>query len=365
MSDARPTIKATDLVSVIRLLPPTMSSLIIGPHGVGKSEIAQQIAEHFNLELIDRRLSQMTEGDMIGLPDKSDDITRFLPVDWFKLGCEKPCLMLLDEFNRAQPEIMNAAFQIVYDRELNGLKLHPETRIICCVNAGANYAVNEMDAALINRFAVFNFEPDLEDWMLWAKGPRGNIDPIIIDFIRNNPKELRMKDIGAQEPMTAYPTPRGWAHAHACLKNGNMAPADVCGNAPPGAFFHMVASIVGHPTAVSFTKFVRDYAKVVTAEDILDNWDEKASMVKTLTHDAVVGIIEKIGDHCAKNKWTKTNVENLEKFADAMCNGEDWLSLFSIVTKSKDIANIKMFHASGITKRILENVEAATAAKDK
>ncbi|MHA2020071.1 MAG: AAA family ATPase, partial [Candidatus Thorarchaeota archaeon] len=86
MADIRPIINARDLIAVLKALPPNMSALVEGPHGVGKSHIARQVAEHFGFPLIDRRLSQMTEGDMIGLPKVSDDVTRFLPVDWFKRG---------------------------------------------------------------------------------------------------------------------------------------------------------------------------------------------------------------------------------------------------------------------------------------
>ena len=49
-------------------LPADVSVLVRGPHGIGKSHIFRQIADSFGVDLIDRRLSQMTEGDIIGLP---------------------------------------------------------------------------------------------------------------------------------------------------------------------------------------------------------------------------------------------------------------------------------------------------------
>ena len=38
--------------------------LIRGRHGIGKSEIVYQIAEDMGLPVVERRASQMTEGDL-------------------------------------------------------------------------------------------------------------------------------------------------------------------------------------------------------------------------------------------------------------------------------------------------------------
>ena len=45
-----------------------VSVLIRGDHGIGKSQIVKQLGAQFNLPIIDKRLSQLTEGDIIGLP---------------------------------------------------------------------------------------------------------------------------------------------------------------------------------------------------------------------------------------------------------------------------------------------------------
>ena len=42
--------------------------LIRGRHGIGKSTIVYQIAEQRGLPVVERRASQMTEGDLLGLP---------------------------------------------------------------------------------------------------------------------------------------------------------------------------------------------------------------------------------------------------------------------------------------------------------
>ena len=128
-------------VSVISQLPPHIAVLAKGPTGIGKSHIVKQIGDKLNMEVIDRRLSTMTEGDIIGLPELKDGTTRFAPVDWYLKACNEPVILFFDELNRATNELQQCAFQIVLDRELNGHKLHPETRIYTAINEGSEYQV--------------------------------------------------------------------------------------------------------------------------------------------------------------------------------------------------------------------------------
>jgi MoxR-like ATPase len=58
--------------------------LIRGRHGVGKSEVIYQTAAAMGLPVVERRASQMTEGDLVGLPSVDGNSTTFNPPDWYK-----------------------------------------------------------------------------------------------------------------------------------------------------------------------------------------------------------------------------------------------------------------------------------------
>lgn len=362
-TSTRPTINVRDLVAVLKLLPPGKSVLIVGPHGIGKSQITKQIAKFFGQEHIDRRLAQMTEGDMIGMPVVTDDVTRFLPVDWFMRGCNKSVTMLLDELNRATMEIMNAAFQVILDRELNGNKLHPETRVFACINAGSHYSVNEMDHALVNRFAVFHLEPDNQDWIDWARSV--GIDSLIVEYISTHEEALRFKDLDKMESLACYPTPRGWESVDTCLKHAKMSPSDVCGKSVPASFYQMITSILGAPTALGFTRFVETYNRIVSATDVMDNYPSNKERVKAIGHDAIVALLEKIGRHCKDNVWTEAQVTNLENFVVDNCNGEDLVLVFQQVMQAKQMQNIQSFHKTKVIDAILEIVNKLNTLAEK
>jgi MoxR-like ATPase len=97
-------------------LSPQTSILLRANHGIGKSQLVRHLAKKMGLPVIDRRLSQLTEGDIIGLPSTDGDVTRFNPPDWYKRACDEAVVLFLDELNRATPEVMQTAFQIVLDR---------------------------------------------------------------------------------------------------------------------------------------------------------------------------------------------------------------------------------------------------------
>ena len=63
---------ATFLTTAPHILNTKLPILIRGRHGVGKSQVVYQIADDCGLPVVERRASQMTEGDLLGLPDTAD-----------------------------------------------------------------------------------------------------------------------------------------------------------------------------------------------------------------------------------------------------------------------------------------------------
>jgi hypothetical protein len=159
---------ATFLAVAPHVLNSRLPVLIRGKHGVGKSQVVYQIAEERKLPVVERRASQMTEGDLLGLPDTADTqingrkATTWNAPDWLVTACEQPVCLFLDEVDRATLEVRQGLFELTDSRKLNGWNLHPETLIIAAVNGGehgAQYQVGEMDPAELDRWTVFDVEP--------------------------------------------------------------------------------------------------------------------------------------------------------------------------------------------------------------
>jgi hypothetical protein len=258
--------------------------LLRGRHGVGKSCVVYQTAATLGLPVVERRASQMTEGDLVGLPKTDGNVTAFCPPDWYMEACENAVVLFLDEIDRATTEVRQGIFELTDSRKLNGHILHPETLIFAAVNGGEHgeqYQVGEMDPAELDRWTVFDVEPTIEDWLGWAKG---NVDEVVWDFINQNHNHLEHK--GDFEPNKVYPSRRSWDRLNECLAAAGFL-TDEGRKANLPTVYELGCAFVGFEAAVSFRDFVEKYESQVTWQDVV-----------------VDGNIEKtaafgINDHCA------------------------------------------------------------------
>ena len=341
-------------IKVVCKLPADISVLARGPTGIGKSQIFKQIATNLDIPLIDRRLAQMTEGDIIGLPEIADGVTRFAPVDWLLRACREPVVLLLDEPNRATPEVQQCAFQLVLDRELNGHKLHPETRLYAAINEGSEYQVNEMGPALVRRFWTVDLEPTTEDWLAWATGDR-NMDESVVEFIRQHPAHLRYT--GQFEPGKIYPNPASWDRLERSLCFAGMKPSFHCGESPPEGFYAMSTGFIGVEASIAFLDFIKSYESQISAKDILLNWSDVSSKVKDLSADKHNNIIQKLADHCKTNEWDLSGARNAAEFVKCL-SGEMIVSFFNLILETNNVPNIRLVHKY-LGKLVVEIVSAS------
>ena len=240
--------------------------LLRGRHGIGKSTVVYQYADSVGLPVVERRASQMTEGDLVGLPVISDNSTTFNPPDWFKKACDEPVILFLDEVDRATLEVRQGIFELTDSRKLNGHTLHADTLVFAAVNGGehgSQYQVGEMDPAELDRWTVFDIEPTVEDWLLWAKD--SGVNDVTWDFINQN--RLHLEHTDDFEPNKVYPSRRSWERLDACLVKADLISGDDPKSSP--VLYNLTAAFVGFEAAVSFNDFVGNYNRQVTVEDIL------------------------------------------------------------------------------------------------
>jgi len=332
--------------NVASKLPAEMAILMRGPTGVGKSFLAKAIADELTLPFLDVRLSTMSEGDVGGYPDldgmKDTGVMTFCMPSWFIRACQEPVVLCLDELNRALVGVQQSAFQLILDRQLgndkNGVPytLHPDTRIVACVNTGAEYTVEDMDPALLRRFWVVDLAPTSDDFIKWATD---KLNPATVDFIRNHPEHLRV-DPSEVDPGTICPNPASWHRLDTSLQHMGILKQEAANS---GSFYSVASGFVGTEAAIAFTEFVKSYSEVITAEDILDNWKSTKTKVEDLTNSKVNGLIEKLANHCKDNAWTVGQSKNVAAFAKAL-PGEMMVNLWNKISASQNLPNIQKLH---------------------
>jgi hypothetical protein len=335
----------TFLAIAPHILNQKLPVLIRGRHGVGKSEIVYQIAAERNLPIVERRASQMTEGDLLGLPDTCETAisgrkaTTWNAPDWMVTACEQPVLLFLDEVDRATLEVRQGLFELTDSRKINGWKLHPETLIIAAVNGGehgAQYQVGEMDPAELDRWTVFDVEPSVEDWLGWAKD---SVDEVLWDFINHN--RTHLEHAGEFEPNKVYPSRRSWKRFNDVAVPTNAFTQD---GQDGELLYNLATAFVGFEGAVALKDFVERYEWQVSVEDLLDD----GQFDRTVNWG--------INDHCAMIEKIEASgrlsedlsEEQVTNVATYFCSlpSEAAMKLWEVIGEADNIENVIAIHTS-------------------
>jgi len=312
--------------------------LLRGRHGIGKSTVVYQFADKNNMEVVERRASQMTEGDLVGLPTIENNSTKFNPPDWFKAACDRPVVLFLDEVDRATLEVRQGIFELTDSRKLNGHNLHPDTLVFAAVNGGehgSQYQVGEMDPAELDRWTVFDIDPTVEDWLSWASD--ADISPEIWNFINQNRTHLEHTD--DYEPNKVYPSRRSWERLDQCLTQAGLLE-----EASP-ALYTLTSAFVGFEAAVAFNDFVQNYDRQVTTEDILVKGDfSKVADFGINDHTAIIDKFEAEGTF--KDELDQDLIDNLARYF-VMLPSEVAMKLWTVMGKG-EVNNTVKLHKTDI-----------------
>ena len=238
----------------------SITPLLVGRHGIGKSQIVRSLAEELGGVCLTVEGGTLKEGEITGLPyqyDSGDGRTefRFLPyyaVEWIQheerrvyesfsdaegradfvalgdnpyalnnftpeektsLLLERrvtPTIVFIDEINRTENTVYKELMNILLTRTVNGYRFPWWVFFVGAMNPSTQssmYATNEMDPAQLDRFLKLKVTSTAAEWRRYGKA-RG-ISPDILSFIKENPKCLfdQSKELDDDEPPT--PSPRG------------------------------------------------------------------------------------------------------------------------------------------------------------
>lgn len=290
-------IRVPTLLKILPELPVEHSVLLRGDHGIGKSSIVRQVSrilserEGQERPFLDRRLSQMQAGDLLGLPSIEGRSTRWNPPDWVRLACDRACDVHLDELNRADREVMQSAFQLVLDRELAGNRLHPGTRVYASINARSVYDVQPIDPALLDRFVVYDVALTIADWAEHAR--LVGIHPEIVSWVQRC-EQFFIPPAGS-DPAEKQPSPRSLERASRAAHR-QLERFDRTGEVDRESLANLIGGYLGIPAAASFVHHLLSDARL-TALDVLERWDEVRKTARTHRVDLMQDLIDRVVAH--------------------------------------------------------------------
>lgn len=295
-----------ELTQLLELTPPDQNVMLVGRHGIGKSQIIAEFYGARGLPVVPFFLGQMSDpGDLIGLMHKDESTGRseFLPPFWWPVD-ESPVVLFLDELNRARPEVLQSVMELALNKTLAGKRLPAGSVIVSAVNEGDEYQLTDLDPALVSRFNLYEFAPTVEDWVAWAA--RHQIDDRIVSFIQRQPQFLDGEGVQSTDPvdaamsgLTKTPDRRGWARVSAIIASiPRLGPTHI----------KLVAGVVGSPAATAFRKSLATPLPV-TPEEVLLAWGKTRAKVHKLSLGELLQLNENVllwisGGKCPADKTT-------------------------------------------------------------
>jgi len=261
--------------------------LLWGHFGVGKTDIAKQIAEETGRELIILVISQMEPGDLIGMPSRDENKTTFLKPDWWPEN--ENSIILIDEINRAHRSIRNAIMQLLIDRRIHNHVL-PED---CWIMAAANPPDEEYDQvelitdpAFMSRFFHLDISPNDKDWIDWAK--KEGIDKNTINFIENYPEYLS-NDNQISIRLDLRPSPRSWYKLSKVLNDFEDEQIKKYG-------YSLAAGIVGSDSARAYINNLNNKTTLPKPEDVI-LYGKSFDRLEKLSDEEKINMIMRINNY--------------------------------------------------------------------
>ena len=230
----------------------SISTMIWGAPGIGKSSIVAQVARENQLEFIDLRLSQLAPTALRGLPvaiaetdNSAQGLSTWYPPEF--LPREGKGILFLDELNMAPPAMQGVAQQLILDRQVGAYRVPEGWFIWAAGNRKEDRAsVFAMPSPLANRFLHLNVEVDFESFKAYAL--LNSFHEQIIAFLSYRTNLLHYLD--PQNP--AWPSPRSWEMASS-LHQVNLD----------------ITSAVGEAATAEFNAFVSLYDNLPNLREIL------------------------------------------------------------------------------------------------
>ena len=298
------------LLEILEETPATQNIMLMGKHGIGKSQILEKFFTAKGCKVVSLFLGQMSDpGDLIGIPHKNEETghTEFMPPYWFPTD-DTPVVLFLDELNRARPEILQSVMDLALNKTIAGRKLPEGSRIISAVNSGDEYQLTDLDPALISRFNIYEFKPSAAEWIMWAT--KHDIDYRIIGFIQENAGELDGQgySIGETDSLEKTPDRRGWEKVSNIIKNRENLSKTT---------FKTICGIIGAGAATKFNHYLQEN-HLLGAKEVFAGFEkikpvlEKYNMPQiALVNDSLYQFFE----GTTANKVPKNTAENFLAYA--------------------------------------------------
>lgn len=260
IQDAKRIVKRILLSNLIADKSIYLTPLLSGPHGIGKSTVIHEIAKELHGVAITVDGGQLKEGEITGLPyqysDKDGNVSfRFLPhysvkriqerekkiylkshpdrdshlfqdihnpyarnnlsadekIKKILSGEIQPVIFFLDEINRTERGVYKELRNLLLNRSINGYVFPWWVFFVGARNPSTSssyYQTLDRDPAQLDRFIKIDVKTNSSSFLNY--GQEHNLSPVLLEYIKDNKKNLTSSDDKGEEEVLPSPSPRGY-----------------------------------------------------------------------------------------------------------------------------------------------------------
>jgi hypothetical protein len=225
--------------------------------------------------MFDLRLSDKEAADLGGIPSPTDKeydgtihrVVEYLAnarLPWAELyGDDFPCVLFIDEIDRAPQAVLNVALQLLLDRGVNGRFLSKNCRVVAAGNGSADTGTTRLSSAASTRLAHFYVDTKgpraLDHWIDWANDT--GIDPALVGYARFRPEIFRGPSHDYTEHQAPNPRTFTWAAQAATLLDSLPLDYEVTEA--------LVTGLVGQVAGFEYLAFRKSLAECPTFDQVV------------------------------------------------------------------------------------------------
>lgn len=167
------------------------SVIIQGHIGTGKSSILDILAKKFPnhtpcyLDATTKDLGDLMLPKMMNV--NGHDISRFAPNEEFGLHLDKPVILMLDEFGKANRSVQNALLRMLLERKIGTYTLPEGSIVFGTTNLAAEGVGDTIQPHARNRIIFVEMrKPTSDEWIDWAMN--AGIEPEVLAWVNETPQ---------------------------------------------------------------------------------------------------------------------------------------------------------------------------------